>query len=100
MEVTLDNYSTVELDTLPINDSWDGRDVHENLMHRIHAYPAKFPAFITTKAIQYAESKDVKVDTVADIFCGCGTVALEAKIEGVDLFKSCNSFFKSQPEMS
>ena len=77
MEVTIDNYSTIELDTLPINDSWDGRDVHENLMHRIHAYPAKFPAFITTKAIQYAESKDVKVDTVADIFCGCGTVAYE-----------------------
>lgn len=77
MEVTIDNYSTIELDTLPINDSWDGRDVHENLMHRIHAYPAKFPAFITTKAIQFAESKQIKVDTVADIFCGCGTVAYE-----------------------
>lgn len=77
MEVSLDNYSTVELDTLPINDSWDGRDVHENLMHRIHAYPAKFPAFITTKAIQFAESQQIKVDTVADIFCGCGTVAYE-----------------------
>ena len=77
MEVSIDNYSTVDLDNLAINDDWDGRDVHENLMHRIHAYPAKFPAFITTKAIQYAESKDVKVDTVADIFCGCGTVAYE-----------------------
>lgn len=77
MEVTKDNYSTVELDSLPINESWDGRDVHENLMHRIHAYPAKFPAFITTKAIQYAESQKIKVDTVADIFCGCGTVAYE-----------------------
>lgn len=77
MEITIKNYSTIELDTLPINDSWDGRNVPENLMHRIHAYPAKFPAFITTKAIQYAESKQVKVDTVADIFCGCGTVAYE-----------------------
>lgn len=77
MEVTLYNYSTVDLDTLPINDSWDGRDMHENLMHRIHAYPAKFPAFITTKAIQYAESQQIKVETVADIFCGCGTVAYE-----------------------
>jgi methylase of polypeptide subunit release factors len=77
MVITKETYSTVELDTLPINDSWDGRDVHENLMHRIHAYPAKFPAFITTKAIQYAESNNVKVDTVADIFCGCGTVAYE-----------------------
>jgi len=77
MRVTSDNYSTVDLDTLPINSDWDGRDVSENLMHRIHAYPAKFPAFITTRAIQYAESKAVHVDTVADIFCGCGTVAYE-----------------------
>lgn len=78
MDVTRDNFSTLELDTLPINSNWDGRDVHENLMHRIHAYPAKFPAFITTRAIKYAESKNIKVDTVADIFCGCGTVAYEA----------------------
>lgn len=77
MEVTRDNFSKIELDILPINESWDGRDVHENLMHRIHAYPAKFPAFITTKAIQFAESLDIKVNTVADIFCGCGTVAYE-----------------------
>ena len=77
MRITSRNYSTVDLDNLPINDEWDGRDVPENLMHRIHAYPAKFPAFITTKAIEYAEAKHIKVDTVADIFCGCGTVAYE-----------------------
>lgn len=77
MRITLSNYSSVDLDSLPINDDWDGRGVRENLMHRIHAYPAKFPAFITTKAIQYAESKDIRVNTVADIFCGCGTVAYE-----------------------
>ena len=78
MRVTFDNYASVELDSLPINDSWDGRGVHEDLMHRIHAYPAKFPAFITTKAIQYAESHGITVNTVADIFCGCGTVAYES----------------------
>ncbi len=78
MNITTYNYNTADLDNLPINDSWDGKNVHENLMHRIHAYPAKFPAFITTKAIEYAEAHDVKVDTVADIFCGCGTVAYEA----------------------
>lgn len=26
----------------------------EYKIHRIHAYPAKFPAFITTKALEYA----------------------------------------------
>ena len=78
MRVTIDNFASVELDSLPINESWDGRGVHEDLMHRIHAYPAKFPAFITTKAIQYAESHGITVNTVADIFCGCGTVAYES----------------------
>ena len=77
MRVDSYNFSSVDLDNLPINSDWDGRDVSENLMHRIHAYPAKFPAFITTKAIQYAESKSIHVETVADIFCGCGTVAYE-----------------------
>ena len=77
MRIDSCNYMTVDLDNLPINNDWDGRDVSENLMHRIHAYPAKFPAFITTKAIQYAEAKNIHVETVADIFCGCGTVAYE-----------------------
>lgn len=48
-------------------------------MHRIHAYPAKFPAFITQKAVTYAESRGVEVNRIADVFCGCGTTALEAK---------------------
>lgn len=77
MEVTLHSFKSIDLDNLPINDDWNQGDVTENLMHRIHAYPAKFPAFITTKAIQYAEYKQISVETVADIFCGCGTVAYE-----------------------
>ncbi len=57
---------------------WDFGDVKEDLIHRIHAYPAKFPAFLTTKALQFALQNDVKVDLVADVFCGCGTTAVEA----------------------
>lgn len=37
-------------------------------MHSIHAYPAKFPPFITTKALQYANQQGIEVHTVADIF--------------------------------
>ncbi len=48
-------------------------------MHRIHAYPAKFPAFITTKALVFAQQNGVETSCVADVFCGCGTVAFEAK---------------------
>ena len=58
---------------------WDFGGEKEPLMHRIHAYPAKFPAFITQKAVAYAESRGVTVNRIADVFCGCGTTALEAK---------------------
>lgn len=61
---------------------WDFGDRREDSIHRIHAYPAKFPAFITTKALQYAEQQGMKVKVVADVFCGCGTTAVEAKRNG------------------
>ena len=60
---------------------WDFGDRRDDPIHRIHAYPAKFPAFITTKALQYAERRGVKVDVVADVFCGCGTTAVERETE-------------------
>ncbi len=60
-------------------DYWDFGGEREPLMHRIHAYPAKFPAFITPKAVAYAQARGVTVNRIADIFCGCGTTALEAK---------------------
>ena len=62
--------------------SWDFGDRKEDPIHRIHAYPAKFPAFITTRALEYAEQCGVKVGVVADVFCGCGTTAVEAKRNG------------------
>ena len=64
------------------SDFWNFGTEKESLVHRIHSYPAKFPGFITTKALQYAEEQGVKVETVADIFCGCGTTAVEAKRNG------------------
>ncbi len=64
---------------------WDfggSRDRREAPIHRIHSYPAKFPAFITTTALQYAKERGVEVKVVADVFCGCGTTAVEAKRNG------------------
>ena len=61
---------------------WDFGDSKEDLIHKIHSYPARFPAFITTKALQYAEENGVRVKTIADVFCGCGTTAVEAKRSG------------------
>ena len=63
-------------------DSWNFGSEKESLIHKIHSYPAKFPGFITTKAFEYAEKNGVDVNTVADVFCGCGTTAVEAKREG------------------
>ena len=61
---------------------WDFGDRKEDPIHRIHAYPAKFPAFITTKALHYAQQRGVDVQLVADVFCGCGTTAVEARRNG------------------
>ncbi|MBU0768073.1 MAG: class I SAM-dependent methyltransferase [Proteobacteria bacterium] len=55
-------------------------------MHRIHAYHAKFPAFIASKAIEFAKCENVRLEWIADIFCGCGTVAFEAKRNSINFW--------------
>ena len=65
---------------------WDFGDEKEDPIHKIHSYPAKFPAFITTKALRYAEQQGVNVRVIADVFCGCGTTAVEAKRNGKDFW--------------
>lgn len=68
------------IESIIIENAWNFSQEKEKLMHSIHSYPAKFPAFIASKAFEYAEEEGVDVQCVADIFCGCGTVALEAKL--------------------
>jgi len=68
------------------NAFWNNSEAKELKRHKIHAYPAKFPAFITTKALDFAEQEGLKVRRVADIFCGCGTVAFEAKRNNIDFW--------------
>ena len=41
---------------IPIDPFWNLSDSKELKMHRIHAYPAKFPAFITSKALMYLKN--------------------------------------------
>lgn len=65
---------------------WSKHSDPELKIHRIHAYPAKFPAFITSKALAFAKSKGVRVKTIGDVFCGCGTVAFEARRNGIDFW--------------
>lgn len=67
---------------IDFDPAWDFGSDNGCLMHDVHAYPAKFPAFIASKAFSYAKEQGVTVNDVADIFCGCGTVALESEMHG------------------
>jgi methylase of polypeptide subunit release factors len=82
--VIINDAETFDFDDLEIDTSWNFPQEKELKIHQIHAYPAKFPAFVTTKAISYAESTNTKVRTIADIFCGCGTTALEARRNNIN----------------
>lgn len=55
-------------------------------MHSIHAYPAKFPPFLASNAFDYAMEEGVDISSAADIFCGCGTTALESKRRGISFW--------------
>ena len=65
---------------------WNQSESDELTMHKIHVYPAKFPSLIVERAFEYARLNNYKIDRVGDIFCGCGTVALESKIKGIDFW--------------
>ena len=84
--LTLENISTTNFESIPIDPFWNSGDEKELGMHRIHAYPAKFPSFITTKALDYALNENLKVEKIADMFCGCGTTAFESRRNDIDFW--------------
>lgn len=84
--IKLPQNEEIDYDLINIDEDWNDSNEEELTMHTIHAYPAKFPAFIASKAFEYAVSEGVNIKTVADIFCGCGTVALEAKIHNYNFW--------------
>ena len=80
------NPKTINFNKISVSEQWNFPTQKEELIHRIHAYPAKFPAFITSKAIDYAIDKGTKLNTIGDVFCGCGTTAYEAKKAGINFW--------------
>lgn len=78
--ISVNGIYNLDYDTIDVDKKWNDCDDMELIMHTIHAYPAKFPAFMASKAFEYARKEGVNIGRVADIFCGCGTVALEAKM--------------------
>lgn len=69
---------------MEVSDSWNFPESKELLMHKIHAYPAKFPAFLTPKIVTYLKDNNAQINSIGDIFCGCGTSALESKLLGIN----------------
>jgi len=78
------NVHTFNFDTIPIDSYWNFSGEDELKIHHIHAYPAKFPAFVTTKAFKYAKEIGLSLNIICDIFCGCGTTAFEAKRNNIN----------------
>ena len=85
--LAIDNISRFDFESVQIDPFWNTCKGKEQKMHRIHAYPAKFPAFITTKALEYVRQSGGKTPRrIADIFCGCGTTAFEAKRNSINFW--------------
>ena len=84
--IRLNEIYNFDYESIPVDPFWNTGSERELKMHRIHAYPAKFPAFITTKALEYAKLNLLNVKVLADIFCGCGTTAYESKRNNIDFW--------------
>ncbi len=84
--IAIRNIKNIHLDSVPIDPFWNTGDEKELKMHRIHAYPARFPAFITTRGLAFAKKHEIEPKRIADIFCGCGTVAYEARRNNIDFW--------------
>lgn len=84
--VKVGHWNEINYEEISIDENWNDSADEELSMHTIHAYPAKFPAFIASKAFDYAKDEGVEIKKVADIFCGCGTVALESRNHQYDFW--------------
>ncbi|MBC6445505.1 MAG: site-specific DNA-methyltransferase [Alphaproteobacteria bacterium GM202ARS2] len=67
----------------PVTDSWAFRDKTRKdtayITHGYHRYPAKFIPQVAARLVETHSAPD---DVVADVFAGCGTTLVEAKMLG------------------
>lgn len=83
---TIEELEKLDFDLIPEDEFWNTGKQKELLIHKVHVYPAKFPSLIAQKSFDYALKYDSKIKRVADVFCGCGTVAVEACRKGFDFY--------------
>lgn len=79
---TLDIY---DLEHIPVDENWCFKNTRstEQWTHGYHRYPAKFLPNIVSKLIEEYAIDD---SCIADIFAGCGTTLVEAKVHGKPSF--------------
>jgi DNA modification methylase len=71
----------ISFEKVPVNPDWCFKNVRsiEQWTHGYHRYPAKFLPNVVKKLIEEYTQED---DLIADLFAGCGTTLVEAKIHG------------------
>lgn len=72
----------ISFDNIPENPDWAFESVRstEQWTHGYHRYPAKFLPDVVRKIIEdYTQGGNM----IADLFAGCGTTLVEAKIHGI-----------------
>jgi len=71
----------VSFDEKEVNPDWSFKNVRsvEQWTHGYHRYPAKFLPNLVKKLIEEYTKED---DLVADLFAGCGTTLVEARVHG------------------
>ena len=69
-------------DNIEVSDDWAFENVRstEQWTHGYHRYPAKFLPNVVKKLIENYANKD---GIIADLFAGCGTTLVEAKVHGI-----------------
>ena len=76
---TIENALTYDISNVQVEEYWNLGETPELKMHSLHAYPAKFPAFIADKAIRLAFKKGIHVKTVLIFFVVVGRLHLKPK---------------------
>lgn len=73
----------IDFHNIPISEDWAFSNVRstEQWTHGYHRYPAKFLPNVVKKLIEsYAKEGDI----IVDLFAGCGTTLVEAKVHGFE----------------
>lgn len=73
---------SVNFDKIEVNRDWSFENARstDQWTHGYHRYPAKFLPNVVKKLIENYASQDF---IIADLFAGCGTTLVEAKVHGI-----------------